>query len=283
MLRVLVLALIPFVLPLAADAQQPKVPRRGFLCPPPQDPANAVRILEPFRQELRARNYVEGQNIVIEYRLGGRGDQLRDLATELVQHQVDIIVAVNTPAAKAAQQATRTIPIVANMGDSVEMDLAASLAAPGGNITGVSGQFAATSGKRLELLKEAVPRASRVAVLWNAANPNKALEWKETQIAAQTLAVTLQSVEVRTADDFARAFSVITRGRPDALITLTENLTITHRRQIAEFTRKARVPMIAAYSDFVEAGGLMSYGVRPRDQYRQLAVFVDKILKGAKP
>jgi putative ABC transport system substrate-binding protein len=271
-------------MPLVADAQQPpKVPRIGILFPTPHDPASAARVLEPFRQQLRELNYIEGQNIVIEYRLGGRGDRLRDLAAELVQHQVDIIVAANTPAAKAAQQATRTIPIVANMGDSIEMGLATTLAAPGGNITGVSGQFGATAGKRLELLKEAVPRASRVAVLWNAANPNKALEWKETQTAARTSGVTLQSVEVRAFDDFERAFSAITRGRADAVITVTESLTITHRRQIVAFTTKRRLPMIAAYRDFAEAGGLMSYGVSPRDQYRRLAVYVDKILKGAKP
>ena len=281
---ILALLLASIGAPLGVEAQSAaKVPRIGFLFSIPTDPTSAARILEPFRQALRERNYVEGQNIAIEYRLGGRGDQLRDLATELVQHQVDIIVAVNTPAAKAAQQATRTIPIVANMGDPVEMDLAARLAAPGGNITGVSGQFGATAGKRLELLKEAVPRAARVAVLWNAANPNKALEWKETQSAAQASGVTLQSVGVRAFDDFESAFSAVTRGRADAVITIVDGLTIMYRRQIVDFTTKTRLPMIAAYRDFVEAGGLMSYGVRPRDQYRHLAVFVDKILKGAKP
>ena len=270
--------------PLAVEAQPPeKVPRIGILFPPPYPHVLGTRFLEPFRQGLRERGYIEGQNIIIEYELGKRGDHLRELATELVRRRVDVIVAANTPAAKAAQEATSAIPIVANMGDPREMGLIAGLAAPGGNITGVTGQFGATSGKRLELLKEAVPRASRVAVLWNAANPNKALEWKETQIAARALRVTLQAAEVRTVEDFERAFSAITRGRADAMITLVDSLTIGHRRQIVEFTTKTRLPMIAAYRDFVEAGGLMSYGVRPQELYRQLAVYVDKILKGAKP
>jgi putative ABC transport system substrate-binding protein len=169
------------------------------------------------------------------------------------------------------------------MGDAVEMGLVVGLARPGGNLTGVSGQVAETAGKRLELLKEAVPQASRVAVLWNAANPNKAIEWQATQIAAQALGVTLQSVEVRTPDDFKHAFSAITRGRADALITLVDTLTIAHRTQIVACTTQNRLPLMAAYREFVEAGGLMNYGVRSRDIYGHLAGYVDKILKGAKP
>jgi len=172
---------------------------------------------------------------------------------------------------------------VAGMGDPVEMGLVASLARPGGNLTGVSVQIAETAGKRLELLKAAVPQASRVAVLWNPANPNKALEWQATQSAAQALGVTLQSVEVRTPDDLQRAFAALTRGRADALITLAEGITVLHRSQIADFTTKHRLPMMAAQREFVEAGGLMSYGVRVRDLYRRLAVYVAKILHGAQP
>jgi putative ABC transport system substrate-binding protein len=175
----------------------------------------------------------------------GTLERFPDLATELVQRKVDIIVAVGTPAAQAAQHATRTIPIVALMGDPVEMGLVASLARPGGNLTGVSGQSVDLGGKRLALLKEAVPQASRVAVLWNAANPNKVLAWQETQRAAQAFGVTLQSVEVRTPDDFERAFAALTRGRADALLTMTEGLTITHRRQIVDFTTQHRLPMLA--------------------------------------
>ncbi len=266
---------------LAAHAQPVgKAARIGILTPASE--ASTPRF-EAFRHGLRDLGYVEGQNVTLEYRLAERDDQLRDLATALVQLKVDIIVVWGTPSAKAAQQATRTIPIVAGMGDPVEMGLVASLARPGGNITGVSVQMAETAGKRLELLKAAVPQASRVAVLWNAANPNKALEWQETHIAAQALGVTLQSVEVRTPDDLERAFAALTRGRADALITLAEAITVMHRRQIADFTTKNRLPMMASQREFVEAGGLMSYGFRPRDLYRHLAVFVDKILKGAKP
>src|SRR5262245_61256373 len=229
---------------LASDGQAAtKVPRIGVLVV--ADPAAAARALEIFRQELRERRYVEGQDIAIEYRLWARGDQLLDLATELVQRQVDIIVAVGTPAAQAAQQATRTIPIVAFMGDAVEMGLVVGLARPGGNLTGVSGQVAETAGKRLELLKEAVPQASRVAVLLNAANPNKGIEGQAAQTAAQALGVTLQSVEVRTPDDFKQAFSEITRERADALITLVDTLTIAHRTQIVDFTTRNRLPLMA--------------------------------------
>src|SRR5712691_6469376 len=267
--------------PLASDGHAAaKVPRIGFLFP---TAADAALIREPFRQGLRERHYVEGQDIAIEYRIAERDDQLRDRATELVQLQVDLIVVWGTPSAQAAQHATRTIPIVAVMGDPVEMGLVASLARPGGNLTGVSVQIAEIAGKRLELLKEAVPQASRVAVLWNPANPNKALEWQETQSAAQALGVTLQSVEVRTPDDLQRAFAALTRGRADALITLAEAITVMHRSQIADFTTQNRLPMMAAEREFVEAGGLMSYGVRVRDLYRHLAVYVAKVLHGAQP
>jgi len=247
-------------------------------------PSEAQLQRSPFRQALRELGWVEGKNIVFESRFAEENlDRLPALAAELVRLPVDVIVATNTPTAKAAQQATKTIPIVAYMGDAMEMGLVASLARPGGNITGVSVQNAETAGKRLQLLKEAVPQASRVAVLWNAAHPNKALEWQETQVAARALGVTLQSVEVRTPDDFAGAFSAITRGHADALITLADTLTITHRSQIVDFTTQNRLPMMAAYREFVEAGGLMNYGVRVRDQVRHLAVYVDKILQGAKP
>jgi putative ABC transport system substrate-binding protein len=277
------LALTILLTPLASDGHAAaNVPRIGFLSV--TDPASAAAVLEPFRHGLRELGYVEGQTIVLEARWAeGTLDRLPDLATELVQRQVDVLVAVGVPAAQAAQHATRAIPIVALMGDPVEMGLVASLARPAGNLTGVSGQTTAVSGKLLELLKEAVPQASRVAVLWNAANPGKVLAWQETQSAAQTLGVTLQSVEVRTPADFERAFTALTRGHPDALITFMEGLTIAHRRQIGDFTTQHRLPMMAENRVFVEAGGLMSYGVRPRELYGHLAVYVDKILKGVKP
>jgi len=280
---IVTLALTLLLAPLASDRQAAaKVPLIGFLSV--TDPAAAAAVLEPFRQGLHELGYVEGQTLVLAARwAAGTLDRLPALATELVHLPVDVLVAVGAPAAQAAQHATRTIPIVALMGDPVEMGLVASLAQPGGNLTGVSGQTAEVSGKLLELLKEAVPQASRVAVLWNAANPNKVLEWQETQRAAHALRVTLQSVEVRTPDDFERAFAALTGGRPDALITLMEGLTLAHRRQIVDFTTQHRLPMMAENRVFVETGGLMSYGVMPRALYGHLAVYVDKILKGAKP
>jgi putative ABC transport system substrate-binding protein len=279
---IVTLALTILLAPLASDSHAAKVSLIGFLSE--TDLATTATVLEPFRHGLRARGYVEGQTMVLEVRRAeGRLDRLLDLATELVQRQVDLLVAVGTPAAHAAQHATRTIPIVALMGDPVEMGLVASLARPGGNLTGVSAQATAVSGKMLELLKEAVPQASRVAVLWNVANPNKVLEWQETQRTAQALGVTLQSVEVRTPDDVERAFATLTRGRADALLTFIDALTLTSRRQIGDFTTQNRLPMMAGGREFVEAGGLMSYGVKPRDLYGHLAVYVDKILKGAKP
>jgi len=280
---IVTLALTLLLAPLASDRQAAaKVPLIGFLSV--TDPAAAAAVLEPFRHGLHELGYVEGQTLVLAARwAAGTLDRLPALAAELVHLPVDVLVAVGAPAAQAAQHATRTIPIVALMGDPVEMGLVASLAQPGGNLTGVSGQTAEVSGKLLELLKEAVPQASRVAVLWNAANPNKVLEWQETQRAAHALRVTLQSVEVRTPDDFERAFAALTRGRADALLTLTEGLTITHRRQIVDFTTQHRLPMLAENRVFVEAGGLMSYGVKLGELYGRLAVYVDKILKGAKP
>jgi len=279
----LTLAFTLLLAPLASDRQAAaKVPLIGFLSV--TDPAAAAAVLEPFRQGLHELGYVEGQTLVLAARWAeGTLDRLPALAAELVHLPVDVLVAVGAPAAQAAQHATRTIPIVALMGDPVEMGLVASLAQPGGNLTGVSGQTAEVSGKLLELLKEAVPQASRVAVLWNAANPNKVLEWQETQRAAQALGVTLQSVEVRTPDDFERAFAALTRGRADALLTFIDSLTLTSRHQIGDFTTKNRLPMMAGAREFVEAGGLMSYGMKPRDLYGHLAVYVDKILKGAKP
>jgi putative ABC transport system substrate-binding protein len=277
------LALTILLTPLASDGHAAAtVPRIGFLSE--TDLATTATVLEPFRHGLRALGYVEGQTIVLEARRAeGMLDRLPDLATELVQLKVDLLVAVGAPAAQAAQHATRTIPIVALMGDPMEMGLVASLARPGGNLTGVSAQATAVSGKMLELLKEAVPQASSVAVLWNAANPNKVLEWQETQRAAQAFGVTLQSVEVRTPDDFERAFAALTRGRADALLTFIDGLTLTSRRQIGDFTTQHRLPMMAGGREFVEAGGLMSYGMKPRDLYGHLAVYVDKILKGSKP
>jgi putative tryptophan/tyrosine transport system substrate-binding protein len=198
---------------------------------------------------------------------------------------VDVIVPVATdPAILAAKHATSTIPIVmAVSGDPVGAGFIASLAWPGGNITGLSGLVPEVAGKRLELLKAVVPQASRVAVLWNATFPGKVLEWQETQVAARASAVTLQSVEVRGPDDFGRAFSAMAKERSHALITLADPLTIMQRRQIANFAGANRLPMMSQLKEFAEAGGLMTYGASLPDMFRRAATYVDKILKGAKP
>jgi len=267
--------------PLAAHAQPPaQVLRIGVLLfSGPDSPA-----IEPFRQGLREHGWVEGQNLAIEWRYAdGQAERLPALAAELVRLPVNVLV-THGLTIRPAQHATQTIPIVmAIVTDPVGSGLVASLARPGGNLTGLSIGAAELGGKRLELLMQAVTQAARVAVLWNPANPNKVLEWQETQRAAHAFGVTLQSVEVRTPDDFERAFAALTRGRADALLTMTESLTLMHRSQIVDFTTHNRLPMLAAGREFVEAGGLMSYGFRPQEVHRHLAVYVDKILKGAKP
>ncbi len=281
----LIVALALLAAPLAADAQQPgKVPRIGFLwASSPSDPASQ-RYREVFRRGLRDLGYIEGQNIAIESRSAeGKYDRLPGLAAELVRLQVDVIVAVGA-AAPAAKQATTTTPIVmVGAGAAVEAGLVASLARPGGNITGLTQMLPELTAKRLELLKEAVPKVSRVAVLWNSANPVKALDWREIQVAARALGVTLQSVEVQEPDEFDRALAAIPRGHPDALITLDDSLTFLHRTRIVNVAAKSRLPAMYGLTAFAEAGGLMAYGPNVPDLFRRAATFVDKILKGAKP
>ena len=195
-----------------------------------------------------------------------------------------IVVGGGDPAIRAAKGATGSIPIVmAVSADPVGTGLIASLARPGGNVTGLSILAPGGAGKRLELLREVASRASRVAVLWNAAHPGKDIELRETRIAADTLGVTLQPVEVRGPGDFDRAFSEITRGRPGALITFSEVLTLTHRRRIVDFAARHRLPMISEIREFAEAGGLLTIGASLPDLFRRAAVYVDKILRGAKP
>jgi len=270
--------------PFAADAQRPaKVAQIGWLGTGAGSPAPAR---EAFLQGLRELGWVEGQNIVIAWRFaGGRAELLPDLAAELVGLQVDVIVSGGgEPAILAAKQATSTIPIVMAVSDApVETGLVASLARPSGNITGLSIQASETGGKRLELLTQAVPQASRVAVLWNAAYPGKAFELKDIEVAARALGVTLQSVEVRGPVDFEHAFAAIAKERPDALITIGEPLTNRHRTQIVDFATKHRLPMMSHDKEFAEAGGLMTYGASLADLFRRAAYYVDRILKGAKP
>jgi putative ABC transport system substrate-binding protein len=269
---------------LTANAQQPgNIPRIVYL--DGRSVADASHFFDVFRQGLRDLGYVEGQHLVVEsYYAEGKPERLAALAAEVVGSQVSVIVTAGLVATRAAQQATTTIPIVqAQGGDLVLAGLVASLARPGGNITGLSIQDVEVGGKRLELLKEAVPHASRIAVLWNAAQPAKALEWQQVQAAGRVLGVTLFSVEVRGSHDFDRAFATLSAARPDALLTLSDNLTVRHRQQIVDFATTQRLPMLSEVKEFAEAGGLMTYGGSLTAMNRRAATYVDKILKGAKP
>jgi putative ABC transport system substrate-binding protein len=277
-----------FAAPLAAQAQGAgKVYRVGYIGPTPvatiiSDPA---QFFNSFRREMRQRGYVEGQNLVLELRsVEGRLERVSEVVGELVRLNVAVIVAVSNPVVQAAQLATRKLPIVmVGVGDPVATGLVASLARPGGNITGLSQLSPELSGKRLDLLKEVVPGVSRVAILRNPTNPSNAAQLEETKSAAKALGVQLQLLEVRGPQDFERAFQAATWGRAGALITLDDLLIYTRRIQIVALAAKSRLPAMYGWSTFAEAGGLMSYGPDFRDMYRQAAVFVDKILKGAKP
>ncbi len=245
-------------------------------------------MLEAFRQGLRERGYVEGQNIVIEYRSAdGKIERFARLATELVRLKVDLIVAGNTPMARAAQQATTTIPIVAGaMGDPVGDGLVASLSRPGGNITGLTFLGPELVPKRLGLLKEAIPRISRVAALWHPGAFGERTTQdmlKETDAAARSLGVHLQLVEVRGPNELDRAFSTMTKERGEALMMFPSTMLFNERRRIVDLAAKSRLPAMYPARQFVELGGLISYGASLTDLTRRAAIYVDKILKGAKP
>lgn len=270
----LIVTLAGLVVPPPADAQQPaKVPRIGILLPgsPPTPPAR-LATLETFLQGLRDLGYVEGRNIAIEYRWAeGKLDPLSDLAAELVRLKVDVIVTSTTPGIQAARKATSTIPIVmAAVGDPVVTGLVGSLARPGGNITGLSVLAPELAGKRLELLKETLPRLSRVAVLWNSASPAMVHTFRETRVAAEALGVKLQSLEVQgDPTDFERAFSAITKERPQGLFVTLDPFTSLHRGRIVELAAKHRLPAVYELKEFVDVGGLMAYGPSSRDLWRR--------------
>ncbi|MBI3029708.1 MAG: ABC transporter substrate-binding protein [Candidatus Rokubacteria bacterium] len=276
------------VVPVAVDAQQPvKVARIGVLLPgSAPSPSAPSAALEAFLGGLRELGYVEGQNVAIEYRWAeGKLARLPDLAADLVRLKVDVIVTLGTPGVQAAKQATGTIPIVMlAVADPVKSGLVASLARPGGNVTGMSTLAGDLGGKRLELLKEILPKASRVAVLWNSANLAMVQRFREAQAAAGVLGMTVLPMEVPgDPTDFERAFAVITRDRPDALLVTVDPFTLAHRRRIVELAATHRLPAIYETKFFVDAGGLMSYGASAGEVYRRAAIYVDKILKGAKP
>ena len=282
-LRLAIGLLLVCAAPLAAAAQQAgKVPRIGFLFFGPPGPSQE---LDAFRQGLRERGYTEGQNIVIEYRFAsGRVERLPELATELARLGPDVLVTPGTPASLAAKRATSTIPIVfAGVADAVGAGLVANLARPGGNITGLTGMSAELGGKRLELLKQVVPKISRVAVLHNPADRSNVLVLKELQKSAPALSLTLQPVEVRGPGEFEGAFVAMTRQRAQALFGAAGVLTTGHRQALVDLAAKRRIPAVWGERQFVEAGGLMSYAVNFYDQVRGAAIYVDKILKGAKP
>jgi putative ABC transport system substrate-binding protein len=275
--------------PLATEAQQAaKVARIGCLVWLPLESPEARVPLEAFRQGLRERGYVEGQNIVIEYRSAdGKIDRLPGLGTELARLKVDLIVVANTPMARAVQQATTTIPIVAwAMGDPVGDGLVASLARPGGNITGLTFLGPELVPKRLGLLKEALPKVTRIAALWHSGIFGERTTrdmLKGTEAAARALGVQLQLVEVRGPDEFDRAFSTMTRERADALIVFPSPALFNERRRIVALATKHRLPSMFNAREFVELGGLIGYGASITDLSRRAATYVDKILKGTKP
>jgi len=274
--------------PLAVDAQPPKVARIGYLVTGSLESPEAQVILNAFRQGLRERGYVEGQNILIEYRgADGKIERLPGLATELTRLKVDLILAGATPAARAAQQATTTIPIVASaMGDPVGDGLVASLGRPGGNVTGTTFLGPELVPKRLELLKEALPKVSRVAALWHpgAFGDRTTRDMlKETEIAARALGVHRQLVEVRSPADLDRAFSMMVRDRADALLVFPSPMLFAERKRIVDLATKHRLPSMFNAREFAELGGLIAYGANLADLTRRGATYVDKILKGARP
>jgi putative ABC transport system substrate-binding protein len=272
--------------PVAVKAQQgAKVPRIGYLA---VDRAAGPHLIEAFRQGLRDLGYVEGSNVVIEYRdAEGKFERLPALAAELVALKVDVIVAGGTPLILAAKQATRTLPIVfAAASDPVTDGLVTSLARPGGNVTGLSNIAPELVGKRLELLKQAVPGVSRVAVLWQPGATGERTEkdmLKGAEVAARALGVRLQFLEARGPADFDRAFSDMTRARAGALTSLGGSMFFNERRRLVDLAAKNRLPALYQQREFVDAGGLMAYGANLADNFRRAAGYVDKILKGTKP
>ncbi len=268
-----------------AEAQQPKkITKIGYLLP--STPAAVAHNIEAFRQGLRELGYVEGKTVVLEIRYGeARAERFPELARELVGLKVDVIVTATDVAIAAVKRETQTIPIVmVNSSDPVGTGFVASLARPGGNVTGLSNISPELSGKRLELLREVVPGLSRVAFIWNPDVRGAVLDYKETEGAAGSLGLQLQSVEVSRAEDFDRAFSAVTKERAQAFIMPAANpVAFSNRGQIASFAQRNRLPSMYGQNEYVDAGGLMSYGPSTPDNHRRAATYVDKILKGRKP
>jgi putative ABC transport system substrate-binding protein len=271
------IVILPFV-HLAHAQQAKKVARIGLLVPGSQS-AFSVRI-DAFRQGLRELGYLEGQNIVIEYRYGeGKTERLPELAGELVRLKVDVIVTASTLSVQAAKKTSGTVPVIFTaVNDPVGTGLVASFARPGGNVTGMTNLSTELDGKRLELLKETFPKVIRVAYLCNPNSPKS-----EMQAAAQALGVQLQTLEVRSANDFNPAFEAVLKARAQAIIISPSPVFITYQKQIVDFAAKNRLPAVYATGDYVIGGGLMSYAHNNLENWRRAATYVDKILKGAKP
>ncbi len=283
---ILTLALGLLGAPLAPDAQQPaRAPRIGVLLPGASATAARDPRMQAFYQSLREFGWVEGQNVVFERRYAeGQYGHLSTLATELVGSNVDIIVTASTPPAKAAKSATTSIPIVIlDPGDPVGTGLVMSLARPGGNVTGVASIAPDLTAKRLQLLKEAAPKVSRVAVLFNAAIPPAEVALRELEAAAQSLGAQIEPVAVEGPSGFEAAFGVITKYRANALVVLSDPLTHRHQERIVAFAAKERLAAMFGDRVFVDAGGLMSYGPNYPGMFRRGAYYVDKILRGTKP
>jgi ABC-type uncharacterized transport system substrate-binding protein len=270
-----------------AQAQQPKkVPRIGYLAS--GDAATESTRSEAIRLALRELGYIEGQNIAIEYRYAeGKAERLPELAAELVRLKVDIIVAAGADnLVRAAKNATKTIPIVmSGQGiDPVEAGLVGSLARPGGNVTGLTNLTGELGGKRLELLKQAVPKVARVAALYDPTAMGSLRQLKEDlPVSARALGLTIQLWEVRDADGFEKVFTALSKERPDGLYVLGGTLMRANEKRIVDFALKSRLPSMYFTREFVDAGGLISYGAERADSYRRVAYYVDRILKGAKP
>ena len=271
------------LLPITGDAQQSrKIHRIGILTYGTR--TAAAGSIEVAREAFRELGYVEGWNIVFEFRFAETQELLPARAAELAALNVDVIGAVATSATLAAKRATATIPIVmGGAADPVQIGLIGSLARPGGNITGIAMLTPELTLKQLELLKEILPRASRIAVLWNATNPAFPPVWRDLQVAAQTLKVKIESVEVQGPQDFERALGAVVRYRPDGLLPVSDPLMFFHLPRVADFALKNRLPTISLLREFPAAGGLMSYGPSWPDVTRRSASYIDKILKGSKP
>ena len=287
--RMPVVAMVALVLgllaPLAAEAQSVgKVWRVGFLGDGPRAERAAISI-EPFRDGLRELGYVEGQNVLIQERWSeGKSERLLDLAKELVSLKVDVIVTHGVRGTKAAQDATRAIPIVmAASPDPVGTGLIASLARPGGNTTGLTDQIAELGAKEIQILREVVPRTRRVAILWNESNPGARPTFEQTRNAAVQAGLGVATVAIRKPEDLDGAVAQAAGGRPDVLIVIHDVLTVSHRAQIARLALQHNLPSICASTPFVDAGGLVAYAPSLPGLFKRAAVFVDRIFRGAKP